>query len=330
MALQRILVTGATGFLGSRLVERLAENKGLQVTATGRTLKPHNRVEAPNVTYVLADLNKPSFVDELVQGQDAVVHAAALSSPWGSKKAFWEANVHPTERLVQACEKHGVKRMVLISTPSMYFQMKPQWGIKEEHPLPTPINQYAASKREAERVVEASHIPHVILRPRALLGRGDTVILPRIIRAHQEGRLRQMGSGQNQVDMTPVSNVVDAILLGLEAPEHALNQTYNISNGSPIALWPFLNETLDKLDLTPISKSIPLPVVLLVARLMEWHARVIRPHREPTLTVYGVGTLAMDFSMDISKARQLLGYSPVQSVEEAMDEFVAWHKQQPQ
>ena len=138
-----------------------------------------------------------------------------------------------------------------------------------------------------------------------------------------------MGSGQNRVDMTPVSNVVDAILLGLEASEHALNQTYNISNGDPIALWPFLNETLQKLDLPPVSKSIPLPVVLSVARLMEWHARWLNRHREPTLTVYGVGTLAMDFSMDISKARRLLGYTPNQTVEEAMDEFVAWHKQQP-
>ena len=249
---------------------------------------------------MLGDLTVDSFVDGLVQDQDAIVHAAALSSPWGSKRAFWESNVRPTELLVRAAETHGVERLVLISTPSMYFQMTSQWDLKEEDPLPKPINQYAASKREAERMVEASEIPHVILRPRALLGRGDTVILPRIIRAHQEGRLRQMGSGQNRVDMTPVSNVVDAILLGLEASEHALNQTYNISNGDPIALWPLLNETLQKLDLPPVSKSIPLPVVLSVARLMEWHARWLNRYREPTLTVYGVGTLAMNFSMDIS------------------------------
>ncbi|MEC7694270.1 MAG: NAD(P)-dependent oxidoreductase, partial [Bacteroidota bacterium] len=182
MSSKRILVTGATGFLGSRLVERLAEDKTVTVTATGRSLKPHNRIDAPNVRYVLGDLTEDAFVEGLVQGQDAIVHAAALSSPWGSKRAFWAANVRPTELLVRAAETHGVERLVLISTPSMYFQMTSQWGLKEEDPLPKPINQYAASKREAERVVEASDIPHVILRPRALLGRGDTVILPRIIR----------------------------------------------------------------------------------------------------------------------------------------------------
>lgn len=329
MTIRSILVTGATGFLGSRLVERIAENEAMTITATGRSLKPHNRVDAPNVRYELGDLTDDAFVARLVQGQDAIVHAAALSSPWGSKRAFWASNVRPTELLVRAAETHGVDRLVLISTPSMYFQMKSQWDLKEEDTLPKPINQYAASKREAERVVEASGIPYVILRPRALLGRGDTVILPRIIRAHQEGRLRQMGPGLNRVDMTPVSNVVDAIVLSLNAPEQALNQTYNISNGDPIALWPFLNDTLDKLGLTPISKSIPLPVVLMVARLMEWHARWLNQNREPALTVYGVGTLSMDFSMDISKAQRLLGYTPNQTVEEAMDEFVAWHKQQP-
>ena len=100
-------------------------------------------------------------------------HAAALSSPWEASERFWESNVRPTELLVRAAETHGVERLVLISTPSMYFQMTSQWDLKEEDPLPKPINQYAASKREAERVVEASEIPHVILRPRALLGRGD-------------------------------------------------------------------------------------------------------------------------------------------------------------
>jgi nucleoside-diphosphate-sugar epimerase len=60
---------------------------------------------------------------------------------------------------------------------------------------------------------------------------------------------------------------------------------------------------------------------------MEWHARWFNGNQEPALTVYGVGTLAMDFSMDISKAQNLLGYTPRQSVDEALDEFIEWHLQ---
>ena len=143
-------------------------------------------------------------MDRLVQGVDAIVHAAALSSPWGRKDAFWNANVEPTRLLLEAAARHGVKRFVFVSTPSMYFEMKPQLGITEDHPLPRPINQYAASKREAERLVTSSKIPHVVLRPRALVGRRHRDSSP--CSPHAEGRLRQMGSGKNKVDMTPVAN----------------------------------------------------------------------------------------------------------------------------
>jgi 2-alkyl-3-oxoalkanoate reductase len=323
--MNQILVTGATGFLGSRTVERLSAMPGLSVRATGRKLKTNNQVKADNVHYMLGDLNDSDFVSQLVDGVDCIVHAAALSSPWGSKDDFWESNVNPTKLLLEAAAREEVKRFVFISTPSMYFEMKSLFGIKESNSLPRPINQYAASKREAERLIRAATVPYVILRPRALIGRGDTVILPRILRAHKEARLRQMGNGKNKVDVTPVVNVVDAIVLGLEAQGKALNETYNISNGDPEALWPMLKTLLDNLSLPPLNKSIPIPLILTVARLMEWHARWLNGNQEPTLTVYGVGTMTMNFSMDISKAQNLLGYTPRQSVKEALDDFIEWH-----
>ena len=105
--------------------------------------------------------------------------------------------------------------------------------LKESDILPKPINIYSSSKREAEKLVQSSGIPYVFLRPRALIGRGDKVIIPRILRAHREGRLMRMGDETNLVDITPVSNVVDAIILALNAEKKAVNQIYNISNGKP-------------------------------------------------------------------------------------------------
>jgi len=323
--MKQILVTGATGFLGSRTVERLSVMPGLSVRATGRKLKTYNQVKADNVHYMLGDLNDSDFVSQLVDGVDCIVHAAALSSPWGSKDDFWESNVNPTKLLLEAATRQDVTRFVFISTPSMYFEMKSLFGLKESNSLPRPINQYAASKREAERLIRAATVPYVILRPRALIGRGDTVILPRILRAHKEARLRQMGNGKNKVDVTPVVNVVDAIVLGLEAQGKALNETYNISNGDPVALWPMLKTLLAKLSLPSLTKSIPIPLILKVARLMEWHARWFNGNQEPTITVYGVGIMTLNFSMDISKAQNLLSYTPRQSVDEALDEFIEWY-----
>jgi nucleoside-diphosphate-sugar epimerase len=149
--------------------------------------------------------------------------------------------------------------------------------------------------------------------------------MPRILRAHREGRLMRMGDETNRVDITPVSNVVDAIILALDADKKAVNQIYNISNGKPELLWPVLDKLLSQLQLPRPTKQISLKLVLVVAKLMELHAKWINGYREPALTVYGVGTLTMSFGMDISKAKKLLGYHPNQSVQEALNEFVEWY-----
>ena len=150
--------------------------------------------------------------------------------------------------------------------------------------------------------------------------------MPRILRAHSEGRLMRMGDESNRVDITPVSNVVDAIILALEAEKKAVNQIYNISNGRPELLWPILDKLFLELELSPPTKKISLRLVLLLAKLTELHAKFLNGYKEPSLTVYGVGTLTMSFGMDISKAKKLLGYEPKQSVQEALDEFVEWYK----
>ena len=326
----KIVITGATGFLGSRLLESLAssESGAMEVIAIGRTLKPNSTVEASNIRYQLGDLEEEAFVNDSLRGADVVVHAAALSAQMGPEGAFKRANVQVTQHVVNACESQSVKRLIYISSPSVYFQFKDQLNISENDALPAPINGYAQTKREAECLVMASKVPHIIFRPRALIGRGDTVIIPRVIRAHSAGRLRRMGHEQNRVDLTPVSNVVDASLLATRAEGDALNQIYNISNGEPEPLWPLLDRVFSELEFEAVSKRIPIPFAVAAARLMEWHAIYMNGRKEPALTVYGIGTLTKDFGMDISKAKKLLGYQPRQTVKDAIDEFINWYKAQ--
>ena len=323
--MKKILITGATGFLGSRLVEIMSTIKGLEILATGRTLKTQNISKKSNLKYILGNLDDTKFVDSLVKGVDTIIHTAALSSQMGNPKDFQRANVEATKHLLKAAKANKIKKFIFISSPSVYFRFKHQLELKESDTLPKPVNSYAYSKREAEKLVQSSKIPYIILRPRALIGRGDKVIMPRILRAHREGRLMRMGDETNRVDITPVSNVVDAIILALDADKKAVNQIYNISNGKPELLWPVLDKLLSQLQLPRPTKQISLKLVLVVAKLMELHAKWINGYREPALTVYGVGTLTMSFGMDISKAKKLLGYHPNQSVQEALNEFVEWY-----
>lgn len=324
----KLLITGATGFLGYRTLEALAEEPGVEkITATGRSIKPTHFVSNDKVTYKLGDLSDAAFVEELVSDIDYVIHAAALSSPWGKYSEFVKTNVTAQQSLIAASAKYGIKRFIYISTPSLYFNSKDRFNISESDPLPERfINAYAKTKREAEIELERSSLPYIILRPRALTGRGDTVIMPRLIRAYEEGRLKIIGDGKNIVDLTSVANVVEAVRLSLRADEKALNQAYNITNGEPVLLWKSIETVLTLLHYQPLRKKIPYPLVKAVARLMEWKSRMTN-FKEPVLTVYGVGTLAKSFTMDISKARRLLNYTPKVSTDEGIKEFVNWYLQ---
>jgi nucleoside-diphosphate-sugar epimerase len=326
-ACMKILVTGATGFLGSRLLESLSGiDTYTHIIASGRT-KRDSAVSHSKIHYLLGDLTDMEYVRGIVQGVDCIVHAAALSSPWGTDDAFEKANVISMKNLVSASLEENVKRLVFISTPSLYFKLSDSTNIKESDQLPRPINSYARTKRMAEILLEESGIPYVILRPRALIGRGDTVILPRLIHAHLQGKLAMIGRGENMVDLTPVSNVVDAIVLSLSASGPALNQTYNISNGDPVMLWDKIQMIFERLNLPGLTKKVPLPIAITVARMMEFKAKISSSKKEPTLTVYGVGTLAKTFTLNIDKARDLLGYCPKLSVDDAVDEYIFWQKE---
>lgn len=324
----KILLTGATGFLGFRTLEKLVEQTSIDmIIATGRTIKDSHKIEHSKVDYRLGDLGDSQFVESMVKEVDHIIHAAALSSPWGKRSEFVAANVITQRNLIEAAKRNSVKKYVFISSPSMYFEIKDKYNIKESDPLPKKfINAYAETKRMAEVELEGSEIPYVILRPRALTGRGDTVIMPRLIRAYDEGRLKIIGNGENKADLTSVANVADAIVLSLSANKKAINKTYNISNGAPVKLWDSIADVLRKLDKDPPTKKVPFGVVKFIAQLMELKSKATNM-KEPALTKYGVGTLAKSLTMDISKARELLGYAPKVSTEEAIEEFIKWYKE---
>ncbi|GGD62901.1 3-beta hydroxysteroid dehydrogenase [Emticicia aquatilis] len=322
----KILLTGATGGLGFRTLERLIENPKVEkIIATGRVIRPTHFVENSKVNYQLGNLEDADFVSQLVEQADYIVHAAALSSPWGKYAEFEKANVFTMKNLINAAKKHHIKRFVYVSTPSLYFNGQDRFDVKESDPLPTAfVNAYSKTKYEAEVALEKSGIPYVTLRPRALIGRGDTIIMPRLIRAFEEGKLKIIGDGKNIVDLTSLANVADSIELSLFVGDTGLYQIYNITNGEPVKLWETIEKVLSMLGHEMNKKKVPYSVVKFISQIMELKAKLTN-YKEPALTTYGAGILAKSFTMDISKAKTFLGYSPKVSTDEAIDEFVSWY-----
>lgn len=323
-----ILLTGATGFLGFRTLERLVQLSNVKkIVATGRILRKSREILNPKVEYVLGDLKDKLFVSTILKDIDIVINTASLSSPWGSEDDFYLANVLTQKHIISSSENLGVKRFIYISSPSIYYNGEDRIMVKENDPLPTRfVNNYSKTKREAEVLLENSNLNYIIIRPRAIIGRGDTVIMPRLIKAHSDGRLKIIGNGENKVDLTSVNNVVESIILSMNAPDGALNNAYNITDRNPVSLWSSINYVLKGIGKEKVNKTVNFRVAYFAAFLLEFVSRWITK-KEPSLTRYSVGVLSKNFTLDVSKAEKLLNYNPVITTEKSIEEFINWYKE---
>lgn len=322
----RILVTGATGFLGFRLIEKLNSLVYINdIIATGRKIKKTHFVESNKINYILGDLSDKPFVNQITKDVDVLINCASLSSPWGSYSDYKKANIDSQNNLIDASKINKIKKIIYISSPGVYYEFRDKIDISEEDLLPKKfVNHYAKTKFLAEELLRASNIPYVIFRPRALIGRGDYVIVPRLIKAYDEKKLKIVGNGQNLVDLTPVSNVVDAIILSINS-DKAINQTFNLSNGKPVKLWEVINYVLKKLDRNIISQRVPYKIAYGVSYLFELRSKIFNSD-EPTTTRFSIGILAKSFTLNIQKANNILKYVPKQTTQEAIEEFLKWYK----
>ena len=307
---RRILVTGATGFIGKHLVRALS-TRGDAVRCLGRATDVLDELASWGCETVRGDLRNASLVAQACEEVDCVCHLGSLSSPWGRKSEFLSCNVDGTANLLAACQAQKVTRCVYISSPSVTSTTSDIVAQREDAPFPRrAISMYSYSKRLAEELVRdasGTGLEAVILRPKAVFGPGDQALLPRLLRAAQLNRLPQIGNGRNRVDLTYVGNVVDAILLAIDQPD-VEGQTFVITNDEHPLLWEVIRSVCCELGYGHHFRSIPVPVAWAAATAMEWRARVLGG--EPLMTRYSVAILARTQTYDISSSKQRLGYRP--------------------
>lgn len=328
----KILVTGASGFIGGRFA-RFALEQGLSVRVNGRRAEGVEHLIKRGAEFIQGDLSDPELALRLCDGVDAVVHCAGAVGVWGTYQHFYQANVVVTENIIEACLKKHVQRLVHLSSPSVYFDGKAHVGITEEQLPKRFSDHYGKTKYLAEQQVFGAQefgLEVLAVRPRFVTGAGDTSIFPRLIKMHSKGRLSIIGNGLNKVDFTSMQNLNDALFSCLMVNGSALGKVYNISNGNPVPLWDVINYVLRQMGQPQVTRHIPFGVAYSLAALNEGVCKLIPGRPEPTLFRLGVAVMAKDFSLDISRARELLDYDPQVSVWTALDEFCQWWQaQQP-
>jgi nucleoside-diphosphate-sugar epimerase len=224
------------------------------------------------------------------------------------------ANQAVTLRLLEAARRAGCRRFLFASTPSIYTRAADQLGVTEASPLPArPVNDYARTKLAAERAVLAAAAPGfatVSLRPRAVIGPYDTVLLPRLLRAAQTGMMPLPGYGRALIEPTDARDVSAAFLAAEERAEAVSGQAFNISGGQAVALAQLARHAFSRLGRQVHMLPLPAPLVLGLAYLAEAGARVRPGSKEPTLTAYAAKALGWSQTFDLGAARTKLEWHP--------------------
>ncbi|QDG93770.1 NAD(P)-dependent oxidoreductase (plasmid) [Rhizobium sp. NIBRBAC000502774] len=310
--MSRYLVTGATGFLGGAVVRRLNEMEH-DVIATGRDRKRLDSLpladESGRLALDLASVD-PVELSKMLRSLDCIIHCAGLSSPWGRRSEFEYSNIRTTETIIALAKACGVRHVIHISTPAIYFRFRDQWNVAEDCTLPRPVNEYARSKAIAERIVLQSGLPYTIVRPRGLYGQGDTALLPRLIRAAKAGSLPRFRNGSAVTDITHVDDVVDAIMTIAERREDAIGQIFNVSGGEALSIEQIVEQAARVSGVTPVWRNLPLFPALAAVRAGELLARLNPARGEPNITSYSLGIFGFSQTLDLSRINQRLQWKP--------------------
>ncbi|WP_214411489.1 NAD-dependent epimerase/dehydratase family protein [Sphaerisporangium fuscum] len=292
----RLAVTGATGFAGGAVC-RAAVELGWRVHAFGR--RPHAVVEG--ASYRSWDVTGPVPGD--LPEVDAVVHCAGSVTDWGPAREIIEVNVAGTARVRRA---FPAARFVHVSTASVYDPFRPTVMAREDECRARRyVNAYGASKALAERVLAGTA---VVLRPHAVYGPGDTTLLPRVLGAVRGRRLWAVGDGSQRVSLTSVGNLAQACLLAARGPVDT--GVFNVTDAEPVVLDDALRWILRERGVDARPAYLPASVVMPLAAVAEAAFGLLRRPEPPRLTRYAVGHLAVERTLDISAARDRLGYRP--------------------
>lgn len=314
----RVLVTGASGFLGGYVVPEL-QRHGYEVFAAGRNAAALARV-ADAEHRIPGDLVSLRTRDLPV---DAVIHCAALSTPWGPWKDFREANIEGTGHVVEFARRNGVRRIVHVSSPSVYAAARDRIAIREpDVDRSNRLNGYIRSKIAAEdlllEALDAGTIPEVVMvRPRGLIGVGDPSLVPRLLDVHTRIGVPLFEGGDNLIDVTAVENVAAALRLAVTEGNGA-GGVYNISNGDPRRFRELLTTLLELMGQTPRFRPMSRRAAWTLASALEGVCAVLPGRPEPPLTRYTLSTIAYSQTLDITRAREELGYRPEVTLDDAL------------
>jgi ornithine--oxo-acid transaminase len=323
------LITGATGFIGGRLAQRLVA-EGYQVRCLVRASSDTLLLDKLDVEIAVGDLTKLRSLARATDGSRYVFHCGARVSDWATTEEIVRTNVHGTRNLLEACVDTSVQRVIHFSTTDIYGY--PGGAAIDETYVATRFrNWYAQTKLAAEaevRRVERAHaLDAVILRPATVYGPGSADVVGEVARAMRGGHMLLVDGGRAVAGLCYVDNLMDAAVLALRhgaAPGHA----FNVSDGLDITWKEFTDGLAKGLGYAPVRWSLPFWMANGIGFSLEHGYRLLRKatrlHTQPLLSRQAVQVLGKDQDFSNRKAREVLGWEPRIDYATGLDATLAW------
>jgi nucleoside-diphosphate-sugar epimerase len=322
----RVLITGGTGFIGSRLALRCLE-KGDEV----RILAQENTdAEAQNrevavragANVICASVTDTKKVAESARGIDIVYHLAAAQHEMNiSDQVFREVNVTGTKNVIEACLENGVKRFVHGSTIGVYGSM--QGEIDESSPC-NPDNIYGITKLEGEQLALSyqGKIPLVVVRISEVYGPADRRLL-KLFKGIKKNVFFIIGSGKNLHHLIYVDDLIKGFFLAAES-EKALGQVFVFSGKRPLTTGEMVRTIAEELGASRPKVRLPLLPFLFAATIME---ATLRPLGiQPPLHRRRIDFFRKSFSFSSQKSRKILGFEPDYSFRQGAAQTIRWYE----
>jgi nucleoside-diphosphate-sugar epimerase len=303
---QKAFITGGSGFIGGRLIERLVR-EGWGVRALARSDAAAARVEELGAEAVHGDLESGAALRAGAHGCSYAFHAAAHLGADGDWKAFERVNVQGTKNVLAACRDAEVRRFVHVGTEAALLAGEPLLEADERTPLrPDSPAPYSATKAKAEIEVlaagEEGVFETVSVRPRFVWGVGDTSLLPQIVEQVRSGKFAWIAGGRHRTSTTHVDNVVEGLLCGALRGVSG-NAYFVLDDGGAVVFRDFVSELIRGQGVEAPTRSVPKFVArFMVPRFVYWVA-------------------SQDCILDDTKAREQIGYRPVKSREDGLAEL---------
>jgi len=305
----KCLVTGAAGFIGNNLINRLLK-EGYEVTALIYNNKP--KYIEKNIKYVTGDITNINTIKPYFNDIDYVFHCAAIVKDYGPKKLFFQVNLEGTKNLVNLSEQHKIKKFVYLSHI--------RYESDRSHSF------YSKTKQLAEEYLlekyKVDKFPVIIIRPGNVYGPGATTWLIRPLESIKKNRIYLIDNGQGIFQHTYIDNLIDAIILSIKKPE-ITGEIIDITDGDNTTNWKEYFEAITSMIGKPnIKRSMSRRTAYIISLFMIGLNKVFKI--EPWITPMAVQILSNKNKISIEKAKKLLGYFPKINLQEGLKITEEW------